>query len=305
MTGAGGFIGQHMTRYLRQQGVETLAVDRSVGAGKGPVDAILDLAEPEALDGYLGSDVAVFHLAGSADVRASVSTPALDFQDNVLPALHVLESARKAGAAVLLPSTGSVYDPAAPMPLTEASPMRPSSPYAAAKIAGEAYCYAYHRSYGLDVRIARMFSIYGPGMRRFAIYDFFQRLRDDPTALVIRGDGGQTRDYLYIDETVRALYLIMRSGEPGTAYNVAAGKPLSILQVARTVARAMGLEASRVMPDGEAFAPEVYHMEADIGRLRALGFAPAVSFDQGVGETVRWLNENLEVRADRDQKPIR
>lgn len=291
VTGAGGFIGQHMTRYLRQQGVETLAVDRSVDAKKGPVDQVLDLAVPEVLDTYLDKDVAVFHLAGSADVRASVTTPALDFQDNVLPTLHVLESVRRTGAAVLLPSTGSVYDPQASMPLTETSPIRPSSPYAAAKLAGEAYCFAYHRSYGLDVRIARMFSIYGPGMRRFAIHDFFKRLRDDPKTLVIRGDGGQTRDYLYIDDTVAALYRLMRNGEPGEVYNVAGGQTLSILQVARTVASAMGLSASHVRPDGEAFAPEVYHMEADICRMRALGFAAAVTFDQGVSETIRWLSE--------------
>jgi nucleoside-diphosphate-sugar epimerase len=252
----------------------------------------LDLAVPEVLDAYLGKDVAVFHLAGSADVRGSVTSPSRDFQDNVLPTLHVLESARRHGAAVLLPSTGSVCDPQACMPLTETSPVRPSSPYAAAKLAVEAYGFAYHRSYGLDVRIARMFSIYGPGMRRFAIHDFFKRLRDDPTALVIRGDGGQTRDYLYIDDTVAALYRLMRNGEPGEVYNVAGGKALSIVQVARTVASAMGLSASHVTPDGEGFAAEVYHMEADIGRLQALGFAPAVPFELGVAETLRWLSDS-------------
>jgi nucleoside-diphosphate-sugar epimerase len=231
VTGAGGFIGQHMTRHLRKQGVETLAVDRCLNANKGPVEQILDLAVPEVLDAYLGKDVAVFHLAGSADVRGSATTPSRDFQDNVLATLHVLESACRHGAAALLPSTGSVCGPQAFMPLTETSPVRPSSPYAAAKLAVEAYGFAYHRSYGLDVRIARMFSIYGPGMRRFAIHDFFKRLRDDPTALVIRGDGGQTRDYLYIEDTVAALYRLMRNGEPGEVYNVAGGKALSIVQV--------------------------------------------------------------------------
>lgn len=293
VTGAGGFIGQPMTAFLRKQGIETLAIDRSDRPDKGPLDLIVDLSMPNVLDPYLGADVAVFHLAGSADVRASVSTPASDFQANVLTTLHVLESVRKAGGTMLFPSTGSVYDASASMPLHESSPLRPSSPYAAAKLAGEAYCFAYNRSYGLDVRIARMFSIYGPGMRRFAIYDFFQRLRADPSSLTIRGDGGQTRDYLYIDDTVLALFHMMRTGEPGAVYNVASGQALEILQVARTVASAMGLASAQVMPDNEAFAPEVYHMQADISRLNAIGFEPRVAFSEGVALTVRSLQQYL------------
>lgn len=292
VTGAGGFIGQHMVRYLRQQGVETLAVDRCAGPDKGPVDRVLDLSEPGVLDRFLAADVAVFHLAGSADVRASVAVPWDDFQDNVVTSLQVLESVRKARCPMLFPSSGSVYDTQAPLPFHETSPLRPSSPYGAAKLAVEAYCSAYHRTYGVDVRIARMFSVFGPGMRRFAIHDFFHRLRDNPQQLVIGGDGGQSRDYLFVEDAVRALYWILREGGRGEVYNVASGQPRSILAVAQAVVAAMRLPECRVNPDGIPFAAEVYRMEAAVGKLNNLGFTAAVSFEEGIARTIACLQQH-------------
>ncbi|VFM95860.1 MAG: UDP-glucose 4-epimerase [Candidatus Kentron sp. G] len=213
VTGAAGFIGRRMVRFLRNQGIETLGADRAATPDQGvPVDAVVDLAVQGALAPYLEKGMAIFHLAGSANVRASVRTPIPDFRENVIPTLHVLEAARRAACPVLFPSSGSVYDANAKLPFRERSPTRPSSPYGAAKAAGEAYCFAYHHSYGADVRVARLFSVFGPGMGHFAIRDFCERLQDRPDTLMIRGDGRQTRDYLYVEDAVRALYRILRGG---------------------------------------------------------------------------------------------
>nr|VFJ56850.1 MAG: dTDP-glucose 4,6-dehydratase/UDP-glucose 4-epimerase [Candidatus Kentron sp. FM]VFJ57180.1 MAG: dTDP-glucose 4,6-dehydratase/UDP-glucose 4-epimerase [Candidatus Kentron sp. FM]VFK17583.1 MAG: dTDP-glucose 4,6-dehydratase/UDP-glucose 4-epimerase [Candidatus Kentron sp. FM] len=310
VTGAAGFIGRHMVRFLRNQGIETLGVDRAatsvhtlaahtsaytsargVPVDAPPVDAVVDLAVQGALAPYLERGTAIFHLAGSANVGASVRTPIPDFRENVFPTLHVLEAARQGACPVLFSSSGSVYDAEAKLPFRERSPIRPSSPYGAAKAAGEAYCFAYYRSYGVDARVARLFSVFGPGMGHFAIRDFCERLQDRPDTLTIRGDGGQTRDYLYVEDAVRALYRVLRGGEPGGVYNVAEGRGRTILSVAEAVATAMGPPVATVRADGKRCTSALYRMEADTDKLTDLGFRPLVSFEEGIARTVSRLRE--------------
>jgi UDP-glucose 4-epimerase len=259
------------------------------GARTAPLDVVLDLTTPEALDPFVDENTTIFHLAGSASVRASIENPTRTFNDTVAATVAVLESARKARGRILLASSAAVCDPAGPLPFTEAAALRPPSPYAAAKLAAEAYGLAYHRTYGLDVRIARMFSVYGPGMQQFAIHDFCRRLVNNPDRLVIGGDGGQTRDYLHVDDVVRALFMVAQDGETGEIYNVATGQPRTIREVGSAVARAMGLDNAIIECDGRNAPTEPYRMEADISRLRTLGFRPAITFERGLADTVKWL----------------
>ncbi len=287
VTGAAGFIGSHLVRALERQGIEVAALDRAPQGGR---HITVDLSRPGALDAFLDDATAVFHMAGSADVPRSVVDPVADFSDNVTAMIAVLEAARRTGcAALVLPSTGSVYDTNLPAPYAETAPTRPSSPYGAAKLACEAYCIAYARSYELPTRIARLFSVYGPGMRRFAIHDFHRRLRKTPSRLALRGDGGQTRDYLFVEDAANALIRIATTGAPGEIFNVASGEPRRMVDVARAVAWTMGLDGCTIEPDGAAIKSEVYRMEADVTRLRQIGFASDVAFADGLRRTVEWM----------------
>lgn len=290
VTGAGGFIGRHVVKELERQGAEVVALDRPPQSSR---HSVADLSRSGSLDDYLDEETAFFHLAGSADVPRSVSDPLADFQDNVVVLMEVLETARRKGcAALVFPSTGSVYDTTLPAPYSETAPTGPSSPYGAAKLACEAYCIAYARSYGVPIRIARLFSIYGPGMRRFAIHDFFQRLRANPIRLPVRGDGGQTRDYLFVEDAAKALIHIARTRTPASIFNVASGEPRRILDVAQAIAQAMRIEGCSIDADGVVNPSEVYRMEADITRLRQTGFQPEVAFMDGLRQTINWLTRS-------------
>lgn len=293
VTGAGGFIGQSMVRYLRSLGVSVTGIGRRTFPGsEDTVDVELDMRGPAAVDRWLNPDTDLYHLAGSADVRRSVSTPAQDFADNLALTFDTLESVRKTGCRILFPSSGSVYDNESPGPYTEKTALRPSSPYGAAKMAGEAYCHAFAQSYGADVRIARIFSVFGPGMRRFAIFDFYKRLQSDPSRLTIRGDGNQKRDYLYVTDVVSALERIMTKGSPAGIYNVGSGKARTIKEVAETVTNAMNLGATPVLPDGQSQPGELREMYSDPSMLRSLGWIESVSFSRGIEETVAWLKSH-------------
>ena len=288
VTGAGGFIGRVLANHLLAEGHEVTGLGRTPGMHG---EAVVDLAIPGALDSFLTPDTTVFHLAGSGRVGTSVKAPIADFEANVVVSINVLEAARRCGAQVVFASTGSVYDREGDLPFGETSPARPSSPYAAGKLAVEGYMQAYFRSYGVKTWIARMFSVYGPGMHQMAVNDFVDRLRKDRTRLEIRGDGRQTRDYLHVADVARALTMIVERGEPGGIYNVASGKGVTIRQVAALTAEALGIDGCEITGDFEHTSSELDHMVADITRLKKLGFAQSVPIRTGVSETARalWL----------------
>ena len=228
-------------------------------------------------------------MAASADVAASVANPRHDFENTFRGVFEVLEAARHTGSRVVFPSTASIFDTSNTLPLPERAFPRPTSPYAAGKLGGEAYCHAYYRSYGLDVRIARLFSVYGVGMFRFVIHDIVRKIQQNHRELSILGDGTQVRDYLFIDDAVRGLEIVATSGAAGEEYNVASGQPVRLLDLAHTIADMMGYPDIVVRPTGRSFAGDTPRWYADITKVRSLGFEPRVDLKTGLQRTIAWL----------------
>ena len=289
VTGASGFIGSALVRHLRAAGWDVLAVDRKPFADADQPSRLADVAQEGALAGLLDERTVIFHMAASADVAASVANPRHDFDNTFRGVFEVLEAARHAGSRVVFPSTASIFDASNTLPLSERAFPRPTSPYAAGKLGGEAYCHAYHRSYGVDVRIARLFSVYGVGMFRFAIHDIVRKIQQNHEELTILGDGTQVRDYLFIDDAVRGLTMVATKGASGEEYNVASGAPVRLLDLARTIAEIMGYPNIRIRPTGKSFAGDTARWYADISKVRTLGFEPSVDLITGLRRTVAWL----------------
>ncbi len=281
ITGAKGFIGQALARRLQERNIPVMGIDMET-----------DIRKPGVLNPRLDEHTTVFHLAGSANVPKSVENPREDFEHNLLGFFEVLESVRQARAKLIFPSTASVFDPKNPVPFAETATKNPSSPYGASKLAAESYCRVYHRNYGLDVRVARLFSVYGEGMRRFAIYDFFEKIKNDPNDLVIFGDGQQLRDYLHISDAVDALLLIAENGLPGEDYQVGSGEPTKILDLAKKVAQYMEVPDIKIHLQGDERPSEVPRWYADISKIKKIGFSPRVSLDQGLQRTIRHFRDN-------------
>ncbi len=246
VTGASGFIGSALVRYLSADGWDVVSVDRKPSA---------DGNQPARFRGVF----------------------------------EVLEAARHAGSRVVFPSTASIFDASNALPLSERAFPRPTSPYAAGKLGGEAYCHAYHRSYGVDVRIARLFSVYGVGMFRFAIHDIVRKIQQDHEGLAILGDGMQVRDYLFIDDAVRGLTMVATEGASGEEYNVASGEPVRLLDLARLIGELMGYPHIRITPTGRSFPGDTARWYADISKVRGLGFEPRVDLRTGLERTIAWL----------------
>ena len=289
VTGASGFIGTALLRHLRAGGWTVVAVDRRASSDPDQSIRQLDVAQAGALDGLLDDRTVIFHMAASADVAGSVANPRHDFDNTFRGVFEVLEAARHAGSRVVFPSTASIFDASNPLPLAERAFARPTSPYAAGKLGGEAYCHAYHRSFGVDVRIARLFSVYGVGMFRFAIHDIIRKIQQNHQELTILGDGLQVRDYLFIDDAVRGLMMVATEGAAGEEYNVASGIPVQLLDLARLIAELMGHPQIRIRTTGRSFAGDTARWYADISKVRALGFEPRVDLRSGLLQTIAWL----------------
>lgn len=289
VTGACGFIGTALASHLEENGWDVIRVDRR--SDRDDVIAV-DVSMRDGIGKYLDSDTTIFHLAASADVAASVADPRHDLVHTFGAAFEILESARAAKARVVIPSTASVCGRVSALPLSEDAVTSPVSPYAAGKAAIEAYAAAYHAAYGLDVRIVRLFSVYGPGMTRFAIHDIVRKIEADSRRVPILGDGNQIRDYLHIADAVRGLAFVAQHGSAGQTYNLASGEPVRLHDLAQLIGELMGAPDIAIEPTGESFAGDTPRWYADTSKLTALGFKPRIGLREGLAETIGTLTSS-------------
>lgn len=289
VTGSSGFIGSALVKEFIKRGIEVIAVDKNPPLIKGCKSVVLDITKDNVLDKYLCNDTVIFHLASKASVPGSVKEPVVDFHNTLYGMFQILESAKKNECKVVFPSTASIFDVGSKLPISEKSYIKPSSPYAAAKISGEAYCFAYNRCYGLDVRIARMFSVYGEGMERFAIHDIVRKIQNDNNEITILGDGEQIRDYLYIDDVVEGLITIATNGKSGEDYNLASGHGVRLLDLAKNIALIMGFPNINIKLTGKSFPGDVPKWYGNITKISNIGFNQKIPLQNGLIQTINWL----------------
>ncbi len=301
VTGGAGFIGSHLVRALVELGAEVSVIDdlssgsreNLEGAGEAArfvAGSILDAAA--LLDAVEGAWL-IFHEAALTSVPASVERPAPFHETNATGTLSVLEAARRLAAAprVIYASSSSAYGDAEEFPSKETLPLRPMSPYAASKCAGELLVGAYARCYGLQGISLRYFNVFGPRQRPDSPYAAViprfaeAMLRGEPPT--VYGDGRQTRDFTYVTDVVRANLLAGAAAGPlsGQVVNVACGRSVSVLELIEEMAAILGVKPRhRLAPPR---AGDVLHSRADIAVARSLlGYEPQVGLEEGLRRTI-------------------
>jgi UDP-glucose 4-epimerase len=302
VTGAAGFIGSHLCRRLSADGYSVVGVDDlSEGSleNLADVDELrfeeTDICDAEALGrAMVGCEVA-FHHAARKSVQRSVEDPDGFDRVNVRGTFNVLEAARGVGAAVVFASSSSVFGDQERFPLTEVLEPRPRSPYAATKVAGEAYCRAWWTSMGVPTISLRYFNVFGPGQDPSspyaAVIPRFITACLTGAPPVIFGDGEQSRDFTYIDDVVEANVLAARmpTEARGRVLNAGAGRPpTSVNQLLSEIAR---LTETEPRPLHEpAREGDIRRSEADISLAkRLIGYDPTVGIQEGLRRTVEWF----------------
>ncbi|AWG62416.1 GDP-mannose 4,6-dehydratase [Mycobacteroides abscessus] len=301
VTGAAGFIGSTLVDRLLADGHEVTGLD-NLATGKV---ANLEAAEANAKFAFVKDDIVeadldavvaeyspevIFHLAAQIDVRHSVADPQFDSSVNVVGTVRLAEAARKAGVRKIVhtSSGGSIYGTPKQIPTSETVPTDPHSPYAAGKVAGEIYLNTFRHLYGLECSHIAPANVYGPRQdphgEAGVVAIFAQALLSGRSTKVF-GDGGNTRDYVFVDDVVEAFVRASGPDGGGQRFNVGTGVETSDRQLHSLVAAAAGA------PDDPEFHPprlgDLRQSCLDVGLAkRVLGWEPRVPLADGIRRTV-------------------
>ena len=299
ITGAAGFLGRHIAREFAQAGCKVVGVDVAAAenSGLGPGVEYTRLTLPSPAFGELLLRVtpdALIHCAGRASVANSLSDPAADFRDGTVLTFEVLDALRRSapGCRFVLLSSAAVYGNPATLPVTEEHVCAPLSPYGYHKRQGELLCEEFARLFAVPTMAVRIFSAYGPGLRRQVIWDICRQALTEPE-LRLRGTGGESRDFIHAADVARALRLIVETAPcTGEIYNLASGIETTIAELADRILRQFRREIS-VRFDGAQTPGDPLHWRAEISRARSLGFQPRVTLDKGLESFAAWCSAEL------------
>lgn len=313
IAGGGGFIGVHLCRRFLAAGHELVVLDNFVTGRLEAVRSLQDQQDPRRITLVLqdacrrAPDVgpldAVMHLASPASPVDYVRLPLETLESGSTATHRLLELARRQRARFLLASTSEVYGDPEVHPQVESyrghvDPVGPRSVYDEAKRYAEAYATAFGKRHGIQVRIARIFNTYGPGMRlddgRVIPTFVANALRDRP--LRVFRDGSQTRSFCYVDDLVRGLEALLWSDLNGPV-NLGNPEELTILETAERIRTLLGAKSPIVFEHGMDDDPR--RRRPDITRARThLGWSPTVTLEEGLVSTVEDLAARLRVESD-------
>jgi len=301
ITGGAGFIGSALARERAAAGERVRVLDdfstgrRDRVSGNPLIDVREgDIRDSAAVREALAGVNRVAHLAALASVPRAELDPEAAARVNVDGTLVVLAESRRAGVSALVyASSCSVYGDAGERPIAESAPLKPRSVYAVTKLAGERHVLLHHRTGGPPAVALRFFNVYGPGQPADSPYSGVLA-RFSAQALAgerseIHGDGGQTRDFVFVADVVDALVLALQgaSGEPGGhVFNVGTGHSASVREIWRLVAHAAG--AAPAPTFGPVRAGDMRHAAADTGQAaELLGFRARVPLQEGISTLLR------------------
>jgi dTDP-glucose 4,6-dehydratase len=298
VTGGAGFIGSHFVKRAVRGGDDVVVLDKLTYSGNRanlPEDVELqvgDIAEPADVARAAEHCDAIVNFAAETHVDRSILT-AEDFGRTEFRGTQVLlEHVRVAGIRLVHVSTDEVYgDLEAGGASKETDRLHPSSPYSAAKAAGDLLVPAYVRTFGVNASITRGSNTYGPNQYPEKFIPLFVTNALDGEPLPLYGDGRQVRDWLHAEDHCAGIELVLREGASGEAYNVGGGDEHENIEVAERILELTGADRSllRSVPDRPGHDRRY---ALDTSKLRTLGWRPTHSFEDGLRETVEWYRDN-------------
>jgi nucleoside-diphosphate-sugar epimerase len=303
VTGGAGFIGSHIVSLLLNEGWAVRVLDDFSTGRRENLQGLVgrleifegDIRDSARLDEALRGVEVIFHQAAFVSVPGSMENPLACFDINVQGTANVLETARRhAVRRVVLASSAAVYGDADILPLEEETPLQPLSPYAASKRIDEIYAQLYTRSLGLEVVALRYFNVFGPRQRPDSPYaaavPIFIRRYLDGKPVTVFGDGGQTRDLIYVGDVARANLLAAEHPDaPGQIFNICTGIETRLLDLLEILDKFFPAALAPVF--SEPRPGDIYRSVGSPERAaRVIGFRAQTSLEEGLRQTVAWMS---------------
>ncbi len=302
ITGAHGFIGKHLARHLAAQGHDV----SGLGHGIWPESEALRWGVSEWINGdihagnlrslqHQNAPDIVFHLAGGSTVGAAIANPREDFFRTVASTVELLEWMRLDAPSTRLVavSSAAVYGSGHSGPISEDAALLPFSPYGHHKRMMEMQCESYRDTYGLSTRVARLFSVYGPELKKQLIWDLCTRLSAGESPLALGGSGSELRDWTYVQDVVRALeVLALQDDGHCSTTNIGTGTGTSVRDIALGVMTAWysaPADAETLRFTGKGRPGDPFSLVADPALLASLGFEWRTPLQEGITAFVQWF----------------
>jgi UDP-glucose 4-epimerase len=307
ITGGAGFIGSSLADRLAADENNKIVIYDNLSTGldnfltnlraKENVSIIKgDLLDTELLGQSMAGVDMVFHLAANADVRFGTERPGRDLEQNTIATFNVLEAMRKNGVNKIgFSSTGSVYGEAKVIPTPEDGPFPvQTSLYGASKLAGEGLIAAYCEGYGFQSWIFRFVSILGERYTHGHVFDFYQKLLENPKELYVLGNGKQRKSYLYIQDCINAILLaVEKADDKVNIFNLGTNEYCEVNNSISWITEELGLQPELKYSGGErgwiGDNPFIY---LDCSKIRNLGWTPKLTIREAVINTLLYLQEN-------------
>jgi len=313
ITGCAGFVGSNLADRLLRDGHEVVGYDNFSSGQEGFIEQARrsprfslvrgDVLDSAAITAAMAGADFVFHLAANADVRFGLEHTSRDLEQNTIGTFRVLEAMRLNGIKkIAFSSTGSVYGEAKVFPTPEDAPFPiQTSLYAAAKVAGEGLIQAFCEGFGMQSWIFRFVSILGERYSHGHVFDFYKRLRSDPSTLNILGNGKQRKSYLYVQDCVDAMLVaIERATAKVNIFNLGTDEYVEVNDSVGYICEALGIAPERTYSGGErGWIGDSPFILLDCQRIRSLGWKPSLTIREGILNTLRYLQDSpwlLEAR---------
>jgi len=301
VTGGAGFIGFNLTKLLCDEGHEVTVLDNFSSSGRKTADSRAKLVQGSVGDYDLVFDLlkdkeVVFHLAATGIIKFSLENPLLYFENNVMNGITLLEAMRKRGVNKMVYSSSSgVYGEPQRTPIQENDVKEPINPYGAAKLAFEDVLSAYYYAFGISSVCFRYYNVYGPGDRQHpvtrAVPKWIQAaLRDEP--LVLYWGGRQKKDYIFVEDVVRANLIGASKCQGFKVYNVGSGEGILMSDLSDKLEEVFGKKLNIEQKGNREGDPDV--LIADISRIKEdLGWRPLVDLETGLTKTIEYYRNRL------------
>lgn len=307
VTGGAGFIGSHIVDRLVQLGHEVIIYDNLSTGNLYNLDSVIgsgiatfidgDILDSKKLIKAMSGVTRVFHLAANADVRGGIDSPRKDIRNNILGTHSVLECMKVAGASeIIFTSSATVYGEPTVFPTPESYAPIQTSLYGASKLSAEGIIQAYSEYFGIKNYIFRFVSWLGERYSHGVVFDFVNKLRDNPEELEILGDGKQTKSYLHVDDGIEGIFLVLDkpTKDITNIFNLGHIDYVGVKNVAIIVADEMRLRNVdfKFLGGNRGWIGDSPFVYLDTSKIQGLGFFPKIKIEDAIRRTVRYLLDN-------------